>query len=313
MAAGVLADIGGRPEWVRALAILALGLWLPTALLFLWAVAVKVQLALPERLPNADAFVDAVLKNARQERKTRPRVAFGTTTIRLSWAIGVSQSERARAGRRIVLDVYFPGSTLRSWTFVIGQAGSPQPLRWRSRRARLSWTSPSSCCHWTMGPAWSLLCWGRGSRPRSGGVPPHAVRPSGRHPHRPDAPAAGPGTMASGVFVGLLVILGLRVISSLLTLIDGWVWSWPSWASRRWSARCSSLPQEPPNSRGRRRPDFTTVQAKGRTLGPAGIRRGPHLSSQRHNARYKASRRIPTGGSSELRLALRSLSVVPVM
>lgn len=34
----------------------------------------------------------------------------------------------------------------------------------------------------------------------------------------------GRATMASGVFVGLLVILGLRVISSLLTLIDGWVW-----------------------------------------------------------------------------------------
>lgn len=31
-------------------------------------------------------------------------------------------------------------------------------------------------------------------------------------------------TMASGVFVGLLVIIGLRVISSILTSIDGWVW-----------------------------------------------------------------------------------------
>jgi hypothetical protein len=30
--------------------------------------------------------------------------------------------------------------------------------------------------------------------------------------------------MASGVFVGLLVILGLQVISSVLTLVDGWVW-----------------------------------------------------------------------------------------
>ena len=30
-------------------------------------------------------------------------------------------------------------------------------------------------------------------------------------------------TMASGVFVGLLVIIGLRVISSVLT-IDGWLW-----------------------------------------------------------------------------------------
>lgn len=34
----------------------------------------------------------------------------------------------------------------------------------------------------------------------------------------------GRATMASGVFVGLLVILGLHVISSVLTLIDGWVW-----------------------------------------------------------------------------------------
>jgi hypothetical protein len=34
----------------------------------------------------------------------------------------------------------------------------------------------------------------------------------------------GRATMASGVFVGLLVILGLHLISSVLTLIDGWVW-----------------------------------------------------------------------------------------
>jgi hypothetical protein len=34
----------------------------------------------------------------------------------------------------------------------------------------------------------------------------------------------GRATMASGVFVGLLVILGLRVISSIVTSIDGWVW-----------------------------------------------------------------------------------------
>lgn len=33
----------------------------------------------------------------------------------------------------------------------------------------------------------------------------------------------GRATLASGVFVGLLVIIGLRVISSALT-IDGWVW-----------------------------------------------------------------------------------------
>jgi hypothetical protein len=34
----------------------------------------------------------------------------------------------------------------------------------------------------------------------------------------------GSATMASGVFLGLLVILGLRVISSIVTSIDGWVW-----------------------------------------------------------------------------------------
>ena len=34
----------------------------------------------------------------------------------------------------------------------------------------------------------------------------------------------GRATLASGVFVGLLVIIGLRVISSILTSIDGWVW-----------------------------------------------------------------------------------------
>lgn len=34
----------------------------------------------------------------------------------------------------------------------------------------------------------------------------------------------GRATVASGVFVGLFVILGLRVISSILTSIDGWVW-----------------------------------------------------------------------------------------
>jgi hypothetical protein len=34
----------------------------------------------------------------------------------------------------------------------------------------------------------------------------------------------GRATMASGVFVGLLVLLGLRVIYSVLTSIDGWVW-----------------------------------------------------------------------------------------
>lgn len=33
----------------------------------------------------------------------------------------------------------------------------------------------------------------------------------------------GRATLASGVFVGLLVIIGLRVISSILT-IDGWLW-----------------------------------------------------------------------------------------
>ena len=34
----------------------------------------------------------------------------------------------------------------------------------------------------------------------------------------------GRATVASGLFVGLLVILGLRVTSSVLTSIDGWVW-----------------------------------------------------------------------------------------
>ena len=34
----------------------------------------------------------------------------------------------------------------------------------------------------------------------------------------------GRASMASGVFVGLLVILGFRVISSVLTSINGWVW-----------------------------------------------------------------------------------------
>ena len=34
----------------------------------------------------------------------------------------------------------------------------------------------------------------------------------------------GRATIACGVFVGLLVILGLRVIASVLTLVDGWVW-----------------------------------------------------------------------------------------
>jgi hypothetical protein len=34
----------------------------------------------------------------------------------------------------------------------------------------------------------------------------------------------GRATIASGVFLGLLVILGLRVISSIVTSIGGWVW-----------------------------------------------------------------------------------------
>ncbi len=34
----------------------------------------------------------------------------------------------------------------------------------------------------------------------------------------------GQATMASGVFVGVLVILGLQVISSVLISIYGWVW-----------------------------------------------------------------------------------------
>jgi hypothetical protein len=34
----------------------------------------------------------------------------------------------------------------------------------------------------------------------------------------------GRTSMASGVFVGLLVVLGLRVISSVLISIDGWLW-----------------------------------------------------------------------------------------
>jgi len=34
----------------------------------------------------------------------------------------------------------------------------------------------------------------------------------------------GQATLASGVFVGLLVIIGLHVISSVLTSIFGWVW-----------------------------------------------------------------------------------------
>jgi lysylphosphatidylglycerol synthetase-like protein (DUF2156 family) len=34
----------------------------------------------------------------------------------------------------------------------------------------------------------------------------------------------GRASMASGVFVGVLVVLGLSVISSVLTSIDGWLW-----------------------------------------------------------------------------------------
>jgi hypothetical protein len=34
----------------------------------------------------------------------------------------------------------------------------------------------------------------------------------------------GRATLASGVFVGLLIIIGLHVISSVLTSIFGWVW-----------------------------------------------------------------------------------------
>jgi hypothetical protein len=34
----------------------------------------------------------------------------------------------------------------------------------------------------------------------------------------------GRASMASGVFVGLLVVLGFSVISSVLTSIDGWLW-----------------------------------------------------------------------------------------
>ena len=34
----------------------------------------------------------------------------------------------------------------------------------------------------------------------------------------------GRAAMASGVFVGLFVVLGLRVISSVLWTIDGWNW-----------------------------------------------------------------------------------------
>lgn len=34
----------------------------------------------------------------------------------------------------------------------------------------------------------------------------------------------GRASMASGVFVGLLVVLGLSVISSVLTSVDGWLW-----------------------------------------------------------------------------------------
>jgi hypothetical protein len=53
----------------------------------------------------------------------------------------------------------------------------------------------------------------------------------------------------------------------------------PQWNSRRdleaaklgWSARCSSLPQEQPDSRGRRRPHLTAVQVPSRTLAHHGV------------------------------------------
>jgi MFS family permease len=68
VAAGILTDIGDRPEWVQILGLAALAAWLVTAVLFMAAVAEPVQLTLPARLPDADHFIDAVLENVRQER-----------------------------------------------------------------------------------------------------------------------------------------------------------------------------------------------------------------------------------------------------
>ena len=68
VAAGILTDICDQQLPIQVLALLSIAAWVVTAILFMWSVAVPVELALPAVLPSADAFVDAVLGNARTER-----------------------------------------------------------------------------------------------------------------------------------------------------------------------------------------------------------------------------------------------------
>ena len=69
VAAGVFGDIGKEQDLVQGLGVGALVLWLVAAVLFMWAVAARVDAPTSHDAVDADAFVTAVLDRANTERE----------------------------------------------------------------------------------------------------------------------------------------------------------------------------------------------------------------------------------------------------
>jgi hypothetical protein len=82
VAAGVFGDIGKEQDFVQGLGVGALVLWLAAAVVFMWAVAAKVEVPTSEDAADADAFVTAVLDRAKTERET--------IESRIDWALGAT-------------------------------------------------------------------------------------------------------------------------------------------------------------------------------------------------------------------------------
>jgi MFS family permease len=69
VATGLLADLSGVEAWVKILGALALSAWFVASSLYIRAVASPVPPLETAAQPTADAFVEAVLSNARSERE----------------------------------------------------------------------------------------------------------------------------------------------------------------------------------------------------------------------------------------------------
>jgi hypothetical protein len=84
VAAGVFADLRDRPQLVQVLGLVALGLWLLTALLFIWAVAVPVEQQ-PDPGWNSDAAfvvgVGAAVGREVESLRKRQYAAIGSTIL----------------------------------------------------------------------------------------------------------------------------------------------------------------------------------------------------------------------------------------